>query len=109
MQFFFVRRNGVTSRHYARQNRIFEIFFKHPCVIYRWKAEDKSSILVKKIIEIDNFLTELLTFKVYDVIASPPGGGTRSEYDGYVRPEMGGRKNDPYSDRKMTKEKTPLQ
>ena len=36
-----------------------------------------------------------------------PGGGTRSESDGYVRPEMGGRKNDPYSDSKMIK-KTPL-
>ena len=35
------------------------------------------------------------------------GGGTRSESDGYVRPEMGGRKNDPYSDSKMIK-KTPL-
>ena len=40
---------------------------------------------------------------------SVPGGGTRSESDGYVRPEMGGRKIDPYSDSKMTKEKTPLQ
>ena len=32
---------------------------------------------------------------------------TRSESNGYVRLEMGGRKNDPYSDSKMIK-KTPL-
>ena len=36
----------------------------------------------------------------------PRGGGTRSESDGYVRPEMGGRKNAPYSDSKMIKKDT---
>ena len=68
---FFIWRNGVTSRRYARKNQILEIFFKHPCIIYHWKAENKSSILIKKITEIDKFLTELLTFEVYDVIVSP--------------------------------------
>ena len=49
------------------------------------------------------------SLKAGHTIGPLPGGGTRSESDGYVRPEMGGRKNDPYSDSKMTKEKTPLQ
>ena len=36
------------------------------------------------------------------------GGGTRSQTDGYVRPEIGGPKKDPYSDSRGPKIR-PLQ
>ena len=45
---FFFRRDRVRSRRYTRKFWLSEISFNHPCVIYRWKAELKCSILVKK-------------------------------------------------------------
>ena len=56
----------ASPRDVTPKNRILEIFFKHPSIIYRWKAENKSSISVKEIIEIDEFLSELWTYEGYD-------------------------------------------